>query len=172
MAALNKDRNTTVKMGVLASFPVAASVKIYAGSLVCINGDGFARPAVDTAGLKFVGVSQEYVDNSGGANGDVRVKVMRDGVCDFAATGMGDDDVDKPVFILDDQTVGLSSNNGVGCGIISEVESATKVWIDIAPANTRTGKAQADSTAVDVAGLKDDLNSLLAKLRAARLIGS
>lgn len=173
MAALTKDRNTSRKAtGQVAVLPVAAGVKIYAGSQVCINGNGYAVPAADTAGYRFAGVSHEYVDNSGGANGALKVLVWRDGIFDFSSAGMGADDVGKPVFIADDQTVALSSTNAVGCGIISEVESATKVWVDIAPANTRTGQAQADSTATDIAGLKTDLNTLLASLRAARIIGS
>lgn len=172
MTALTKDRNTTRKAGTVAVFPVAAGAKIFAGAQVCLTADGFAVPAADTAGLKFAGVSRVYVDNSGGINGAVQVEVWRDGIFDFAATGMGADDVGKPAFVTDDQTVALSSTNAVGCGVISEVDSATKVWIDIAPANRKTAKAQADSAASDVAGLRADFNALLAGLRSARIIGS
>lgn len=154
---LNKDRNTTRKAtGQVAVLPVATGVKIYAGSLVCLNADGYAIPAADTAGFRLAGVSREYVDNSSGANGALSVQVWRDGVFDFAAAGMGADDVGKPVFIADDQTVALTSTNAVGAGIISEVESATKVWIDIAPANCRTGQAQDSITAAVAAGVTAD----------------
>ncbi len=172
MAALTKDRNTTRKIGGQAAYPVAAGVKIYAGALVCINASGYAVPAADTAGLKLVGVSRQYVDNTGGADGAQTVLVWKDGVFDFAAAGMTAADVGKPVFVADDQTVALATTNGVGCGIITEVESATKVWVDIDEANRRTGQAQANSTAADVAGVVADLNALLAKLRAARIIAS
>ena len=138
MAALTKDRNTTRKAtGQIAVHPVAENVKIFAGSQVCLDATGYAVPASDTEGLKFIGVSRIYVDNTGGANGDASIEVWRDGIFDYATADMGIDDVGKPVFIADDQTVALTSTNNVGCGIISEVESATKVWVDIAPANRK-----------------------------------
>lgn len=193
MTALTKDRNTTRKAtGQVRVLEVAAGVKIYAGGQVCINADGYAVPAADTAGLKFAGVSKQYVDNSAGANGAETVEVWRDGVFDFAAAGMGIDDIGKPVFVSDDQTVALSTTNAVGCGVISEVESATKVWVDIAQANTRTGKIQDAIASADGAAAaganptkaefdavvtllnetKAAFNGLITKLKAARIIGS
>lgn len=148
MTALIKDRNTTRKAtGQVDVLLLAAGAKIYAGSQVCINSDGYAVPAADTAGLKFAGVSRGYADNTGGANGAVSVDVWRDGVFDFVGSALTLADVGKPAFIVDDQTIGLSSTNAVGCGVISEVESATKAWVDITPANRRTGQAQASVTA-------------------------
>jgi hypothetical protein len=172
MAALTQDRNTTRKAGGQAAYPVAAGVKIYAGAMVCLNASGYAVPAADIAGLKFVGVSRQYVDNTNGANGAQTVLVWKEGVFDFEASGMTAADVGKPVFVSDDQTVALSTTNAVGCGIITEVESATKVWIDIAEANRRTAQAQANSTAADVAGIVADFNALLAKLKAAGIMAS
>ncbi len=172
MAALTQDRNTTRKAGGQAAYPVAAGVKIYAGAMVCLNASGYAVPAADIVGLKFVGVSRQYVDNTGGANGAQTVLVWKEGVFDFEASGMTAADVGKPVFVSDDQTVALSTTNAVGCGIITEVESATKVWIDIAEANRRTAQAQANSTAADVAGIVADFNALLAKLKAAGIMAS
>lgn len=45
MTALTKDRNTKRRDGVQYSDPVAASTKVFAGALVCINASGFAVPA-------------------------------------------------------------------------------------------------------------------------------
>lgn len=197
MAALTKDRNTTRKAtGQIAVYPVAQKVKIFAGSLVCLDATGYAVPASDAAGLKFIGVSRVYVDNTGGANGAASVEVMRDGIFDYAAADMGIDDVGKPVFIVDDQTVALTSTNNVGCGIISEVESATKVWVDIAPANRKeviplrvmaTQAVVASENAADAAAEaptkaeydalvalanenKAVINGLIAKLKAAEFM--
>lgn len=172
MAALTQDRNITRKIGGQAAYPVAAGAKIYAGAMVCLNANGYAVPAADQAGLRFVGVAREYVDNIGGANGAKLVLVWREGCFDFAASGMSAADVGKPVFVVDDQTVALATTNGVGCGIITEVESATKVWVDIAEANRRTAQAQSNSVAADVAGIVADFNALLAKLRAAGIMAS
>ncbi|MDQ7791245.1 MAG: hypothetical protein RDV00_03845 [Clostridia bacterium] len=172
MTALTKDRNTTRKEGGQAAYPVAAGAKIFAGGMVCLNAGGYAVPAANTAGLKFVGVSRQYVDNAGGADGAQTVLVWKNGVFDFEAAGMTAAAVGKPVFVSDDQTVALSGSNAVGCGIITEVEAATKVWVDIDEANRRTAQAQADSAAADVATLKTDFNALLAKLKAAGIMAS
>lgn len=172
MAALTKDRNTTQKIGGQLVLGVAANAKIYAGAAVCVDANGYAIPGANNAGLKFVGVAQEQVDNTGGANGNKTVLVKDDGVFDFAGAGFVTADVGKPVFLSDDQTVALTTTNSVSCGVIREVESATKVWVDIRAGGRRAGAAQADSVAADAATLRGDFNSLLAKLRAAGLIGS
>lgn len=192
MPPLTKDRNTTRKDGGLAAYGVAANAKIFAGSLVCLNTDGYAAPGANTAGFKFVGVAKEYVDNTGGANGAKNVTVWRNGAFDFTAAGMAITDVGSPVFVSDDQTVAKVTTIGVGCGIITEVESATKVWVDIHESNRRTGRAQdsiASADGVAAAGatptkaefdavvtlvneIKTVVNGLLSKLGVSRIIGS
>ena len=58
MSALTNDRDTVRKEGKYASYPVKGGAVIYAGGMVCIGADGYAVPASDTAGLKFMGVCQ------------------------------------------------------------------------------------------------------------------
>lgn len=192
MAALNKDRNTPRKAGQIAAFGVAANAKIYAGSLVCLNATGYAVPAADTAGFRCVGVAKEYIDNTGGADGDQVIQVWESGEFQFDAAGMARTDVGLPVFVSDDQTVAKSTTNAIGCGMITEFVSATSVWIDIATNSRRTAATQASvasADAVAAAGanptkaeydavvtlvneLKAVVNSLLTKLRNAGLMGS
>ena len=193
MAALTKDRDIGRKAGGMqAAYPVKAGAKIFAGGSVCVDANGYAVPGSDTAGLKFVGVSRQYVDNTYGQNGDLVIEVWIRDIFNFEANGLTDADVGKPVFIVDDQTVALSSTNGVGIGIITEMGLGSKVWVDIAPANRRTGQAQASVTAADgVAAVgaaptkaeydavvtlansnKAVINGLLTKLKAAGIIGS
>ena len=134
MAALTSDRNTKrLATGELASYPVAASTTIYAGSLVCINTSGYAVAAANTAGYKLVGVAREQADNSAGSNGDINVEVSRAGAFEFASTGLTIAKVGDPVYISDDQTVSTSAAN-VYAGVIAKHESATSAYIDITPA--------------------------------------
>ena len=58
MAALTKDRNTKRRDAKVFSDPVAATTKIYAGSLVCINASGYAVPGSTSTALKARGVAQ------------------------------------------------------------------------------------------------------------------
>jgi len=134
MSALTKDRNTVRKDGDYAAYPVKAGAKVYAGGIVCIDADGYALPGSDTAGLKFVGISRGYADNSGGADGALDVEVWRRGCFGLAASGIARANVGDGVYVVDDQTVGLAAAtaNDVPCGRISEFVSSTSVFVDIA----------------------------------------
>jgi len=133
MGALSTDRNTVRKQGDYAAYPVKGGVTVYAGSLVCIDANGYALPGADTAGYRFVGVARHFVDNSTGQDGDVSIEVWKRGCFEFAATGMMLADVGGSVYVLDDQTVGLaaSATNDIPCGMVSEFNSATSIYVDI-----------------------------------------
>jgi len=133
MAALTKDRPTSYRKGVELDFPVAAGAKIYAGSLVCANTSGYVTPAADTAGLKFLGVALEQVDNTAGANGAKSVRVRRTGVFEFAATSISQAMLGDPMYLVDDQTFddAAGTTNDIRAGVLMKYISATKGWIDI-----------------------------------------
>jgi hypothetical protein len=134
MAALTKDRATPYREGVEMEFPVATAVKIYAGSLVCVNANGFAAPAADTAGLRLAGVALEQVDNTTGADGTKNVRLRRQGVFEFDAASITQAMVGDPMFVVDDHTFddAAGTTNDVKVGVLVKFGSATKGWIDIA----------------------------------------
>jgi len=137
MAALTQDKKTEYMEGVDIILPVYQSTTIYAGALVCVNAGGYAVNGADTAGLIFMGVAREYVDNSAGASGDKTVTVRRRGLFrmtlghNISVANIGDN-----VFLVDNQTVDLAANvtNAIFCGNIAGYISATEAWIDIEPA--------------------------------------
>ncbi|HEY1048231.1 MAG TPA: hypothetical protein VGE39_00695 [Prosthecobacter sp.] len=57
--------------------PIAAGVKILQGIIVCANAAGYAVQGSDTANLRTLGLAAEEVDNTGGAAGDLSVRVER-----------------------------------------------------------------------------------------------
>jgi hypothetical protein len=133
MAALTKDRATPYRDGIEIEFPVAANGKIYSGSLVCANSTGYATPAADTAGLKFLGVAVEQVDNNGGAAGAKKVRIRRVGVFEFDALSISQAMVGNAMYVCDDHTIDDSSgpNNDIRVGILVKYVSDTKGWVDI-----------------------------------------
>jgi len=131
MAALTEDRKTEYQEGELLSLPVAASAAIYAGAMVCINTDGYACPAADTAGYRFVGVSTEAADNSSGADGDLNVEVRTKGVFKFATLSSAQAKVGQVMYVSNDQTFRHQSANRVTCGRLVQYDSATVGWIQI-----------------------------------------
>ena len=133
MTALAKDRNTVRKEGEYAAYPVKADAKIYGGGMVCVGADGYAIPASDTAGLKFVGISRSAVDATGAASGGLIVEVWREGNFELTAGQNMVAEIGTLVCVVDDETVDLAdvTTHDVAVGIIAEVNSATSVYIDI-----------------------------------------
>lgn len=150
---LTKDRSTPYKEGVLVAFPVAAATKIYAGSMVCVNAGGYAVPAADAASFKFVGVAQEMVDNSAGASGDLSVSVRTEGIFLLDATSIAQASVLADMYVVDDHTFDESNpGNGIKCGKLVKVESATLGWIWISKAFASAFTGAADALTLSDAG--------------------
>ncbi len=148
--ALSKDRATPYTDGVEIAIPVYRNVKIYAGSLVCVGSHGFAIPGADASGNVLMGVALEQADNTGGNDGDIKVRVRRKGVFEFAATSITQAMVGDLMYVVDDQTFDETSpGNNVVAGILVKYISATKGWLAI-DAGTRVGTAIA-GTAISVA---------------------
>ena len=134
MTILSSDRNTEYSLGDLLSVPVAASTRIFAGSLVCVNAGGFGVPAADTAGLLFAGVATAQADNRTGGNGDLSVVVRRRGRFRFtSASALSQAALGARVCAVDDQTVASAdhTSHDVAVGVVDKVESADTAWVSI-----------------------------------------
>jgi len=133
MAGLTKDRATPYRDGIEIDFPVAANTKIFAGSLVCSNTSGYAVPAADAAGLKFLGVALEQMDNTAGANGAKTVRLRRTGNFLFDAASISQSMVGSSMYVMDDHTIddAAGPTNDIRLGILVKYVSDTKGWIDI-----------------------------------------
>jgi hypothetical protein len=132
--ALTQDKNIPAKhFDRKVKVPVAASTTIYRGSMVCMDADGYGIPATDTAGLSdVVGRSNEFADNSAGADGDIEIEVDK-GVFGYAAgTGITQADVGRAVVVEDDETVQdvASGTNDIPAGTLEELEGSI-AWVAI-----------------------------------------
>ena len=132
--ALTADREAQHRDGVNLVFDVAASTKIYGGSLVSINAAGTAIPAADTASTKVVGVSDENVDNSGGSAADLSVKVRRGRAFKFknsVTNAVAVAHLFTNVYVEDDETVASAGGtNSIVAGKCIGIDS-DGVWIEI-----------------------------------------
>lgn len=144
MSAATADRDTELSGTSRRSLPIAGAAIIFAGCLVCLDTDGYCVAGSDTSGYRFVGVAAEAFDNSGSStdavdeNGeDAYLEVLTDTVIEMTGSGFAVDDINKPVYLIDDQTVGLSGNASVDyhiyVGRIVEYISATSVRVKIDP---------------------------------------
>ena len=135
MTALTQDRNTHMIDGGWIAVPVAANAVIHAGALVAANAAGFAVPGATSATLTYLGRAEEEVNNTGGINGDRTVTVRRKMAFLFANSGgadaVGQADLGKPCYIVDDQTVARTDGSASRspAGIVLGVE-ASGVWVE------------------------------------------
>lgn len=132
---LAADRNTLTKDGKLIPVPVAAGAKIYAGALVVANATGYAAPGSTATTLTYLGRAEEYVDNTGGADGAVTVRVRR-GCAFYWKNSAGDAvtqaSLGKPCYIVDDETVSKTNAGGntqSAAGTVIGVD-AGGVWVE------------------------------------------
>lgn len=132
MVALTSESNTRTRIGDFRVEPVAAAVKIWAGSLVMRNAAGYLTKGATATGCVGVGRAEKTVDNTGAA-GAVNVE-YRTGSFLFANSAAGDliviADIGKACFIVDDQTVAKTDGTATRsrAGIVDAVE-ATGVWV-------------------------------------------
>lgn len=129
------ERNTHIKDGELLGLLIAASTTIEAGNVVAVNAAGYAVEASDAAGITVIGVADETVDNSAGANGAKTVKVRRKKAFKLANSGTAavtQASVGSNVYVEDSVTVAIASGplNDIVAGKCLGVES-DGVWVYI-----------------------------------------
>ena len=122
--ALTEDRGIHARhTGRLVPLRVAAGAVIYMGAVVALDGDGWAVPAADAAGLRVVGVAQEHVDNATGGPGARTVRVQKGvfGIGNGAAP-VTQADIGRAVYIEDDGAVGRTTGaHSVTAGVLDEL---------------------------------------------------
>ena len=142
MVALTTERNTRQRMGDLRVEPVAATVKIWNGSLIMRNAAGFLTKGATATGCVGVGRAEKTVDNTGAA-GAASVE-YRTGTFLFANSAAADlitiadigrvcfiADIGRVCFIVDDQTVAKTDGTGASsrAGIVDGIEPSGGVWV-------------------------------------------
>lgn len=136
MANITAPRAVTRGQGQIRAYKMIASLKIFAGGLVSIvTASGNAQKAGDTSGTKFVGIADKTVDNSTGAAGAKKVRVWATGVVQLGCASADQTWVGQKVYAVDDQTVALAATttNDILVGIVTEVVSATSVFVALTP---------------------------------------
>lgn len=98
--------------------PVKAGEIISEASLVALDTNGMASEAVKGTGITVIGRSEQYIDNTGGSDGSVKIKVKR-GVFIWnndTENPVEQKDVMKQCYILDSKTVTMESENNSVAG--------------------------------------------------------
>lgn len=167
MAAATLAIDTPERSGTMLNLPVAATTKIYAGTLVALNATGYLVSASNTAGLRVIGRAEADVDNSAGADGDlsadVKISVFR--FDNSGANALTIADIGATAFVEDNQTVASTASNKVKAGRVMAIDD-DGVWINTEHASV-VPAADTITGAADLAALK---TALLALLQGAGLV--
>jgi len=134
LAALSADRQTPSRAFQIKGYKVDGGSIIYKGALVCLNAAGYLVPAADTAGFSgVVGVADEYIDNSGGSDGDKECRVASGRAFQFAATSITQAMVGTVMYVVDDQTFddAAGATNEIPAGILVKRDGNTQGWLYI-----------------------------------------
>lgn len=128
MAATN-DLSYVERQGDAYDYPVLAGVIHYGRGGVGVTAAGYSVPAGHASAVALVGLADERVDNSTGANGAVRVRAKK-GVfkIPLAATPAN---VGAKVYMSDDNTFTLTAGALLSIGTIDAVDAAG-TWLKIA----------------------------------------
>lgn len=134
--ALSANKDVPRQAGELVSFAVEDNKHIYKGALVVLNNAGYLEPATNAANKVLAGVAYEECDNTltGHTQGGKSCRVYRSGNFLLTTADLVQADVGLKCYIEDDNTVNDAgtSTQGIIAGIVTEVVSATEVWVDIA----------------------------------------
>lgn len=133
MTSINKERGISRWSADVVTVPLAAGSKVYYGTLVAVNAEGFGVPGMAAPGLTYVGAAEATVDNSSGADGALSVKVRR--AWPYAMKWMNDGSITqahfmKTSYILDNCTVSATDGEGgrSSAGLVVGIES-DGVWV-------------------------------------------
>lgn len=115
-------------------YGVAEATKIFGGTMVFADADGYAVPGADTAALegKFLGIAEDDADNTDGTDGDINVKVEAARPFLMAKTGtIVQSDIGADLYADDDQTVALAADvtNRAKVGTLMAIEDGM-CWVN------------------------------------------
>lgn len=110
------------------SFPVAATIHIYEGTIVFLTAGGYATDVIASGANVYAGIAIREVDNSGGSNGDKLVEVQ-DGEFELAGSGLTVALSGDKIYASDNYTITATSTNNTLIGRGSEFVSSTRLFV-------------------------------------------
>jgi hypothetical protein len=132
MPPLSQPYEAHEREGLIVAYPVRSNTRIWKGALVCVDSTGYLVPASDAANLRFVGVAFESVDNTGGANGAKRCRVVKRGTFIYNRIGSYTQaDIGATVRAITDNEVAKTSTHNIVVGTVVELLDGNRVRIRI-----------------------------------------
>jgi predicted RecA/RadA family phage recombinase len=116
------------------SIPVAASTRLYEGTLVfAVHDSGYGDDDTDSGANYLFGIACEDYDNSSGSAGDIDAECYIEGEFVLTGSSFTQATVGEKIYASDNYTVTVTSTSNVYVGHCTEYISATKIRVRIEP---------------------------------------
>jgi hypothetical protein len=134
MAAVTANQITKRRAPDRANYPVAASTRLYEGTLAFVTAAGYLDDDTASGANGFAGIVVEEVDNSSGSAGDKRCEVYNKGQFELVGSSFAQTDVGIDIYAANNWDVSNARAAAkVRIGRCVEFISATKIVVDIEP---------------------------------------
>lgn len=139
MAATTESRSGSILANTPEGLPIAigknlAATKYLANTLVTLNANGRVIAYADGSQNEVVGFMKEELDYTEAGNDEYNVEIWSGVIVELVSSGLDNEDVGKPVYASDNQTVSLTqSGTATLIGYIHRVISATRVLVYLDP---------------------------------------
>lgn len=162
----------------LGSAPIGAGETILAGTIVCLDSADSGRAVAGATGTGLICAGRARATyGSATVLADAVTVEFESGCFAFKNSASGDaiaaDDVGKACYVVDNQTVALTSDSGARsyAGNVFAVDSYG-VWVTMSPVNAPNLGTDFSALAGDVDGLRTDVDALPAtRYGTATLVG-
>ncbi len=130
--AVTENKLITRQDGCKTNYPVAASTRLYQGTLTFLTPAGYLDDDTGTGSNRFAGINIAETDNSSGSAADKYADVWNEGIFPLTGTGFVQADVGKDVYASDNYTISTAYAAGsVRIGVCREYISTTKLGVEI-----------------------------------------
>ena len=111
--------------GCRKSYPVAAAIHIYQGTLTYIDSSGYLTDVTASGVNEFAGIAIDERDNTLGEAGDMECEVWYTGEFSLVGTAFAQTNVGDKVYGVDNNTTSLSGTGNTYIGRMARYTSAT-----------------------------------------------
>ena len=122
MANLTADRVVDERLSKRFGYPVKAGVYFRRGSLVAVTSAGVAVKPGDAGAAAVVGLSNTALDNTNGADGDLRVEPKR-GIFALVVPSATAANIGAAVYCTDDNTLTLTASTNLKVGTLVGIDA-------------------------------------------------
>lgn len=129
--AVTANQLIAMQDGDLSSYPVAATIHHYQGTLAFVTAAGYSSDVVASGANVFAGIVITEADNSSGSSGDINVELYSEGDFELTGSGFSQATVGEDIYASDNYTVTTSNSSTSFVGECVAYVSSTRIMVRV-----------------------------------------